>query len=155
MLWEQLVDVVDDYFRIAHEQRVRQVGDVMIEGTLETYPLTGATILEPWRRDSVGRFARWESTFQSIQRIGRFRVIPADGGYLVEAEVQKELEDLNRPEQSSSGAAVLRHDQALDRVPRKAGGDPLTLGWISRGRDVALEQEIIAKLQMRLGTLAY
>ena len=53
LVWDQVVDVVDDYFRMQHEERVRLVGDLLTEGRLDTYPRSGSTIFEPWNRDSV------------------------------------------------------------------------------------------------------
>ena len=52
--WEQIVDVVDDYFRIERENRVQLVGNVVTEGRIDTFPQVGATWLEPHRPDSVG-----------------------------------------------------------------------------------------------------
>ena len=52
--WNQLVDLVDDYFEIASEQQVHEVDGVLMEGRITTQPLTGATIIEPLRSDSVG-----------------------------------------------------------------------------------------------------
>lgn len=150
--WENLVDVLDDYFRIAREDRVRQVGDVLTEGRIDTYPRTGATILEPWRKDSVGRFQRWEATLQTIRRRAQARVIPSAGGFLVEVLVEKEQEALDRPEQATAVSAGLRLGETLDSQPQsKLGGDPLTVGWIPLGRDVVLEQTILTELTRRLG----
>src|SRR5262245_49993223 len=67
LVWDQVVDIVDDYFKIEHEERVKLVGCTMIEGHIDTFPLTGATLFEPWRRDSVGCYNRLESTLQSIR----------------------------------------------------------------------------------------
>ena len=47
-LWNQLVDTIDNYFQIEREERVRLVGGVLTEGQIETFPLPGATIFEPW-----------------------------------------------------------------------------------------------------------
>ncbi|MCA9248645.1 MAG: hypothetical protein KDA42_16080, partial [Planctomycetales bacterium] len=112
--WDQIVDVVDDYFRIEHEQRVRIYEDVLTEGRIDTFPQGGATILEPHRRDSVGSFNRWESTLQTIRRRATLRVIPTGGGYLVDVQVEKELEDLPKPERSTTGSATFRNDGSLD-----------------------------------------
>src|SRR5271167_2776179 len=38
LVWDQVVDVVDNYFQIAREERVRLVGDLLTEGRLDTYP---------------------------------------------------------------------------------------------------------------------
>ncbi|HUS39114.1 MAG TPA: hypothetical protein VMX74_06670 [Pirellulales bacterium] len=152
LLWEGVVDVVEDYFRIQREDRVRQVGNVLVEGSIETYPVTGATVLEPWRKDAVGARNRWESTFQSIRRLGFIRVIPSGSAYLIEVQVQKELEDVERPERATAGSIQFR--ESLDRRGGAGGAlaqPPATLGWIGLGRDLALEQRILADLQARFG----
>ena len=76
LAWDQIADVVSDYFPIAREQRARRGGEVWTEGRIETVPQDGATWLEPHRKDSVGSFNRWESTFQSIRRRATVRVFP-------------------------------------------------------------------------------
>jgi hypothetical protein len=94
--WEQIVDVVDDYFTIQRERQVQIVGDVLTEGRIDTLPRIGATILEPHREDSVGRYNRWESTFQTIRRTATVRVIPDATGYLIDVSVQS-LEEAAAP----------------------------------------------------------
>ncbi len=162
--WDQIVDVVDDYFRVAQEDRVRQVGDVMTEGRIDTFPVTGATIFEPWRKDAANLSERWLDTLQSIQRRASIRVIPDATGYLVDVSVWKELEDVPKPIHASAGAATFRYDTSLQRDtefdpdPNRIPGDPArpvgprtpTAGWIYLGRDPALEQEMLAKLRARL-----
>ena len=149
--WEQIADVVSDYFTIAREQQARRSGEVWSEGRIDTAYQGGATWLEPHRHDSVGSFNRWESTFQSIRRIATVRVIPDSGGYLVEVVVNKELEDLPRPEHATAGAATFRTDGSLptaraDRVSRTFSSPR----WIPLGRDAALETRMLADIQARL-----
>ncbi|MCC6491592.1 MAG: hypothetical protein IT424_01065 [Pirellulales bacterium] len=150
--WEQIVDAFDDYFRIQRERQVQLVGDILTEGRLDSYPLIGATVLEPHRLDSVGRYNRWESTFQTIRRRGTVRVIPDATGYLVDVTVEKDLEDLPQPENATAGAAVFRNDSSLPSNPANQGSRTRLSGsWIFIGRDPALEQEILANIQSRLG----
>ena len=154
LVWDQVVDVVDDYFRIQHEERVRLVGDLLTEGMLVTYPRSGSTIFEPWNHDSVTPYEKLESTLQSIRRHATVRVMPAQAGYMVEVQVYKELEDVPIPETgavSLANSQALRNDDALQRVTNPVGGAQPTLGWIGIGRDTALEQVILAKIQERLG----
>ena len=149
-LWEHLVDITNDYFRIAREERVRFVGDVFTEGRIDTYPLTGATQIEPWRYDSVTAYDRLESTFQSIRRTAHLRIIPVEGGFLVDVQVDKELEDVIAPEKSPSSFGNLRNDDSLSRSSKQLNVAPDSLGWIPQGRDFALEQEILRKLYQRI-----
>jgi hypothetical protein len=168
-VWDQLVDVVDDYFEIDQEDRVRPIVGMPSEGRIDTFPISGATLLEPWRRDSVNYHERLESTLQSTRRRGFVRVIhQPNNGYLVEVTVTKELEDVPRPIAGSMGASTFRYDTSLPRDtefdpdPHRLPGDParpngpraVTGGWIpmgADGRDHALEQVMLAKIRSRLG----
>jgi hypothetical protein len=149
--WEQIVDTVDDYFRIERERQVQLVGDVLTEGRIDVHPQIGATVPEFHRRDSVGKYNRWESTFQTIRRRATIRVMPDATGYLVDVLVEKDLEDLPRPENSTAGAATFRNDSSLPSTAAEAvSRTKLASNWIFIGRDPELEQAIIADLQSRL-----
>ncbi|MGD9722455.1 MAG: hypothetical protein AB7O59_13200 [Pirellulales bacterium] len=152
-VWDQVVDVVDDYFRIQKEDRVQLMGDLLTEGKIETYPRGASTIFEPWNKDSVTAYDRWEATAQSLRRRALVRVIPSPEGFLVDVQVFKELEDVVRPESGAvtlANAAALRNDNSLKRVESPVAGQQMTLGWIPQGRDVVLEQTILAHIQSRL-----
>lgn len=150
LLWNQLVDAVDDYFRIEREERMRLVGGVLMEGRIDTFPTIGSTWLEPWRADSTPGYEKWHATLQSIRRRAAIRVIPTAGGYLVDVAVHKELEDLDKPEHATAGGATLRHDGTIVRQEGPPGRYSVTLGWIPIGRDATLEQRILADLVARL-----
>lgn len=153
-LWNQLIDTLDDYFQIAREERVRLVGGVLTEGQVETRPLPGATVFEPWRQDSTVGFERRHATLQSIRRRAVATVKPqVDGGYLVHVVVYKELEDLSQPEFSTVNLEALRHDGTLLRTEGARHVGPVTLGWIAIGRDESLEQRILSELRGRLGVV--
>jgi len=149
-VWETVVDVVDDHFKIEREEPVRLIGDVLTEGRLDTFPLVGSTILEPWHGDSANGYEKLESTLQSIRRRAEVRVIPDEGGYWVEVAVFKELEDAIRPADATAGAAAFRHDGTLSRVVSPVGEEEINEDWVPLGRDPALEQRIIGQLQARL-----
>lgn len=151
LVWNQLVDELDDYFRIEREQRIQEAAGVLTEGRIDTLPTPGATLLEPWRRDSTPGFERLQSTLQSMRRRATARVIPQQGGYLVDLQVIKELEDVSQPERSTVGGPSFRYDQTLVRDDGKTPHGALTLGWIVVGRDASLEQQILSELQARLG----
>jgi len=150
LVWNQTVDAIDDYFKIEREERIRLVGGVITEGRIETVPTTGATLLEPWHGDSTPGFQRWLATLQSIRRRASVRVMPVSGGYSIEVAVFQELEDLDRPEHSTVGNSTLTYETSMQRNRRDAAPGPITLGWIALGRDVTLEQKILADLQARL-----
>jgi hypothetical protein len=151
LAWEQIVSVVNDYFRVVREQQARRTNLEWTEGRIETAPQSGATIFEPFRHDSVGAFNRWESTFQTIRRTAVIRVIPNQGGFLVEVIVNKELENLPHPEHATAGSATFFSDGSL---PTKRAGDVNRLAssprWISLGRDPALESRMLMEMHARL-----
>lgn len=149
--WEQLVDVVNDYFRIEREEPVRVVGNMLTEGSITTAAEVSPTILEPWRQDTADRAQRIENTLQTMRRRAVVRVVPAQGGHWVDVQVFKDLEDLARPEYATAGAATLRYDDTLTRIVEPIGGQSLTQGWIAQGRDAVLEQYIIGDLLSRCG----
>jgi hypothetical protein len=153
--WDQIADVVSDYFTITAEQPARRGGEVAVEGRIETAPQDGATWLEPNRRDSVGRFNRWESTFQTIRRRASVRVVPEGAGYTVSIAVEKELEDLPHPERATAGAATFRSDGSLpsgrDQEVSRTRTSPR---WIPLGRDPPLEQRMLAEIHARLSGAA-
>jgi len=149
-LWNTLADTIDDYFRITHEERVRLIGGVPTPGRIETFPTPGSTLLEPWRGDSTAGYEKLHATLQTIRRQADVRVTPASGGYLIEVIVNKELEDLARPENATAGSSYQRHDATIVRVEGPVQQDPNRLGWIPLGRDASLEQVILLQLRGKL-----
>ena len=151
-LWSQIVDTLDDYFKIKREERVRLVGDEWLEGHIETYPTEGSTILEPWRKDSTPGPEKLHATLQSVRRYAFVRVSPSptDGGYLLHVTVHKQLEDVVAPEHATVGRASVRHDNSLGGEETSPLAAPTTLGWIPIGRDVSLEQRILGEIQGRV-----
>ncbi len=151
VLWETVVDVIRLYFsRIQEEIPCQKNGEMMTEGLLVTHPQVGATLLEPWRRDSVSMEQRKEATMQSIRRIARVRVRPTPHGYAIEVRVFKELEDMAAPSMARLPAATFRLDTDLPDVQDPISVHDYRVGWIPQGRDVELEREILTQLQSRL-----
>jgi hypothetical protein len=150
VLWNAIVDELDDYFIIQREQRIHVVSNVLTEGQIDTRPQVGATLLEPWRADSANGYERTLATLQSIRRTARARVIPTEGGTLLDLTVLKELEHLERPAHATAGAMIARHDSSLVGEEVPPGTFTVTPGWISLGRDTALEQKILGNLKGRL-----
>jgi hypothetical protein len=147
--WDQLVEVVSAYFRIEREEPVRMAGNVPTEGRIVTVPEVSPTVFEPWRNDTVDPEERLENTLQTMRRRAVIRVIPAQGGYLLDVAVYKELEDKRQPEHALAGAATFRYDSTLTRIENPVLGDSTPSGWIARGRDVSLEQYMIGDLLSR------
>ena len=150
VVWETVVDVIDDYFDIEFEEPVRVMDGLITEGRLDTYPRIGATILEPWRKDSVGRYERMHATLQSLRRRATVEVAPTAQGFRIQVAVFKELEDVP-PGDGSGSPASFRNDTSLVRVTGSAGEPIREAGWIPIGRDFLLEQRILREVAARLG----
>jgi hypothetical protein len=146
-VWERTVDVVHEFhFPIARENRQSRV--------IETQYLVGASVFEPWHYDSVGVENRLESTLQSIRRKVLVNVIPDDQGrgYIVSVEAFKEQEDLPGLAANSAGGATFNENQPLNRDLNPVVGQSAPSGWIPVGRDLALENAILARLQQAYST---
>ena len=148
--WTALIDITGDYFQIAREQRVQNVGGQWLEGDIVTYPQTGATYLEPWRWDSVTPYERTLATLQSIRRTAHIRVIPQGNGYLVDVQVLKDLEDVAMPEHAKTGVASFRFGETVSQKTERIAQPGGPACWIPIGRDTALEQEILGRLYERM-----
>lgn len=142
VVWERTVDVVDDYFEILEENR--------IDGRIETLPKVGATLLEPWAKDSVNAEQRIEATLQTIRRRAIVKITPTRDGYSLDVQVIKELEDLPHPQYASAGEATFRHDESVNRGEQVVSDEVTAKGWIAIGRDFALEQELLRRIQQSL-----
>ncbi len=142
-LWERTIDVLHNYlFEIEREDRFGRV--------IETQFKVGSGLFEPWHRDSVGLASRTESSLQSIRRKVLVYVTPAENGsgYFVTVEAVKQLEDLQGGlAANSTGGATFSENQPLKRDLNYVVGQTRPSGWIPQGRDLLLEQEIIAELQ--------
>jgi hypothetical protein len=120
-------------------------------GRVDTENLTGASWFEFWRGDTVGNFQRVESSLHTIRRSVHMQVTPAPSGSQVAIRVDKER--LSAPGTSPAGIS-----QAYDIYnPRKTGlarqdeFKETQYTWLSEGRDDALEQLILERIQGRLG----
>jgi hypothetical protein len=141
-LWERTVDVLHDYqFQLVREDRLARV--------IETDYKVGSGCLEPWHHDSVGPWNRLESTLQSIRRKVRVTLMPSDGGggYFVSVEAFKEREDLPGVAGNSPGAATFQESTPLQRDLNPVVGQSKPSRWIPSGRDLDLEQAILASLR--------
>ncbi len=118
-----------------------------LEGTLSTQYKVGSGILEPWHRESVGMTNRLESTAQPIRRKVLIHFVKVEGGYLVSVEALKEIEDLASPTPNSPGNSTFRDTYPLQRDLNLVVGQSTPSGWIPRGHDVALEQDMLARLR--------
>lgn len=143
LVWERAVEVLHEFhFEIGRENRLGRV--------IDTKPLVGAGMLEPWHRDSVTLTDRLESSLQSIRRRAQVSMQPDDQGrgYLVSVAVYKELEDLPGVAANSAGAATFSESTPLDRDLNPVVGQSTPSIWIPVGRDPGLEQSLLQRLKV-------
>jgi hypothetical protein len=152
-LWFQIVDSVDDYFKIQNEQWVRRDNVQWLEGRLTSYPQVSGTSLEPWKNDSQRGFERLQSTIQTIRRTATVRVTPDETGYTIEVNVLKEKEDVDQSQSSSASSAAQRHDGTIVRLDNQQRQFPVTLGWFEIGRDAELERKIMQGILGRVSNV--
>ena len=149
-VWSQVIDAVDDYFRIIRETPVQNADGFILDGRVETAYSIGASCFEPWRKDSTPGFERWQGTLQSIRRRAIVTVRPRGPGYTVEVVVQKDLEDVGRSVTETQSSVGIRHEASIERRGQLVEGTPETLGWIPLGRDSTLEQVILSDIFGRI-----
>jgi hypothetical protein len=117
-------------------------------GRIETKPRTAPGVGLFLKPGSPDLYERALATAQSYRHRVTVVIHPAEqGGYFIEVTARKELEDLPKPIRSAVGAAIFRIDTNIDRDfevidPNRADGN-----WIYKGRDTALEQEIIRRIK--------
>ena len=122
------------------------------EGRIETAPQTGATWLEPNRKrfggrvQSLGEHVSDDSPAGDGARDSGWGRLPGGG------RVEKELEDLPRPEHATAGSATFRiTDGSLpSRRTQEATRTRSSPCWIPLGRDPPLEQRMLAEIHARL-----
>lgn len=141
-LFELVLDVIDDDFEIAVASRY--------DGRIETLPRIAPGIEQPFKPGSPSLYDRLLYTCQTYRHRCFVIIQPAEGGYLVNVTVVKELEDLPNPTREQSGAAAFRTDQNIDREHEIV--DPLVISnvWIPKGRDIPLEQKILHNIRWKV-----
>ena len=120
-------------------------------GRVDTENLTGDSWFEFWRDDTVGNFQRLESSLHTIRRSVHVQVTPAPSGSQVAVKVDKER--LSAPGTSPSGISQT-YDLYNPRKTSLARQDEFKetqYTWLSEGRDDALEQVILERIQSHLG----
>ena len=149
-VWSQVVDTLDDYFRIAREQPVQNSNGLILDGRLETTYQIGSSLWEPWKKDSTPGFERLQASLQSIRRRAIVTVRPQGAAYVLDVIVQKDLEDTDRTQDSNESSVSRRHDGTIIREKDRINDNPQTLGWIPLGRDTSLEQVILRDIFDRI-----
>ena len=140
VLFEKVLDIVTDYnFEIAYSNRY--------DGRIETIPTTAPGVGQPWKPGSPDLYQRVLASFQSIRQRAIVLISPArDGGYFIEVQVLKELEDVSRPIRSSAAAVAFRGDATVDRQYEVIDAAVYETSWIPIGHDAKIEQVLLDRI---------
>jgi hypothetical protein len=121
-------------------------------GVIRTRPLRGGQFFEPWRSDNAGGFNAAESNLQSVRRTVELAFQPQQTGVCMQCEVTAQR--LSLPEEPIQGyysssalyTASSQSKQQLDVDEKRLE----QMKWIDLGRDAALEQKIIKRIQQTI-----
>lgn len=145
LVFETCLQVLNDYqLEIQESNRY--------DGRIEARPRIAPGVLQLFKPGSPDMYERVLATAQTYRQRVSLAIQPADnGGYFIEVQVRKELEDLQKPVRSTVGGAVFRSENNVERQFEVI--DPVFFepGWLYKGRDVAMEQELIRRLTQCLG----
>lgn len=142
LVFDTAYDVLDEYFDIAYSNR--------FSGEIRSHPLVTAGYFDGFglRLGYYDHYENTESTLQSVRRIAFVTITPAtSGGYYIDVQVFKELEDLPRPSHAAAGSASYRTDNPIERQFTVVDPYYVRRGWLPFGRDHALEQRILQRLK--------
>jgi hypothetical protein len=143
-VFETCLMVLNDYqFEVGYSNRY--------DGRIETVPRVSPGLGLLIKPGSPDLYDRLLATLQTYRHRITVLIQPAEnGGYFVEVIARKELEDMPRPIRSTAGAAIFRPYNDVDRQFEVVDPTFFEPGWIFRGRDVPLEQELICRIKKLL-----
>jgi hypothetical protein len=140
-VFETALMVLNDYgFEVGYSNRY--------DGRLETVPRVAPGVFLLAKPGSPAMYDRVLATLQTYRHRITVLIQPAEsGGYFVEVLARKELEDMPRPIRATVGVAIFRPYNDVDRQFEVVDPTFFEPGWIFRGRDVPLEQELIGRIK--------
>jgi hypothetical protein len=143
-VFETCLTVLNDYqFEVGYSNRY--------DGRIETVPRVSPGLGLLIKPGSPDLYDRLLATLQTYRHRITVLIQPAEsGGYFVEVIARKELEDMPRPIRSTAGGAIFRPYNDVDRQFEVVDPTFFDPGWIFRGRDVPLEQELICRIKKLL-----
>jgi hypothetical protein len=139
-VFENVLDIVDDYFEIAYSCRQ--------DGWIVGFPRISPGFEQFWKPGTPDHYQRLEATLQTMRHRCEVHIQPAeDGGFFVQVTVYKELEDLERPTRATAGAAAFRSDPTVERQFEVIDPTVIDTKWIPKGRNKELEQLILQRIK--------
>lgn len=136
------------------EDALRQMNFVIAKsdsqsGTIITRPLSGAQLLEFWRKDTVGRFNKAEANLHSIRKIVRLDISREDGGLCIKCTAITQRLSLTEDEITSTSQAYRMFSESgesMQKLKLRKG----QASWLELGRDAALEKRILEKIAAKI-----
>jgi hypothetical protein len=143
-VFEAVFQVLDNYgFDIVESNRT--------DGRIETATRIAPGLALNFKSGSPDFWERVLATTQTYRHRVTVMILDSkQGGMFVDVQVRKELEDLPRPVRSSVGAAIFRVDNDIDRHYEIIDASTPTSGWLYKGRDPAMEQELLRLIRNAL-----
>lgn len=146
IVFEQILDAIDDYFPIESAKP--------LSGKIVCKPTIAPGYDQPWRPGSPDFYERLTATTQHMRYRCEVDIRAAEpSGYLISVVVYKELKDSPVPSLPNTGVSIFndgatvdRDYQIVDPIAPTAGLGP-GARWIPKGRDMAIEQKILKKIQ--------
>ncbi len=146
VVFEQILDAIDDYFPIESAKP--------LSGKIVCKPTIAPGYEQVWRPGSPDPHERLTATTQQMRFRCEVDIRAAEpSGYLISVVVYKELKDTPTPTLPNTnvsifndGATVDRDFQIVDAIA-PTSGLPSGARWIPKGRDTAIEQKILKKIQ--------
>jgi hypothetical protein len=121
-------------------------------GVIRTRPLSGEQFFELWRSDNAGGFNTAESNLQSLQRTVEFTFQPQQTGVCMQCQVTTQR--LSLPEEPIRGyysSSALYTSSSRSKQQLDVDTDRLEqMKWTDLGRDAALEQKILQRIQQKI-----
>jgi len=145
--YERVFETVIKVF-ISHGFDVAEQGSNRYDGRIVSKPRVAPGLGQPFKSGSPDLYERTLATLQTYRHRAVAKVEPAAppaGGFFVQVTVFRELEDLPRPTRATAGA-TFRNYQTIERQFLVIDPTVFESGWIPRGRDLGIEQAILAHL---------
>ena len=144
--FERVLTILNDYFDIGYSNTN--------QGEIVCVPKIAPGFEQPWKRGSPDSRQRLLATVHTYRNRCVAQLQPNEqGGYLVSILVYRELLDSPRPYSIISGISVFRDNPTVERQYEilDVSAPPVEAAiWIPKGRDLALEQEILQKIQSHI-----
>ena len=121
------------------------------EGRITTESLTGASWFEFWRKDTRGAWQSLEASAHTTRRKATVAVTRKDKGCQVLVKIEKQRASAPNLGPDNIAEAFSRYHPEESERMRQNELAKTKYKWIDMGRDDALEQDILERIQLAVG----